>query len=133
MTSGILSKLIEEIGDTQAEVRAESYTMVNVRPGEKVGALLELLSELSKKNPSALVTDALSSRLAVYATSCTDNADAILNAAESALKQDGVYGFQHGSALDILEKAGVIEVENSLQKQIREKLFSPKQQGPSKA
>ena len=31
MSRGILSKVIEEIGETQAEIRAEDYTMVNVR------------------------------------------------------------------------------------------------------
>ena len=49
MSRGILSKMIEEIGESQAEIRAEDYTMVNVRPGEKVASMLDLLSGLSGK------------------------------------------------------------------------------------
>ena len=38
MTSGILSKLLNEIGEAHSEARAENYTMVNVRPGDEVVA-----------------------------------------------------------------------------------------------
>ena len=57
MTNGILAKLINEIGEAQADLRAESYSMVNVRPGDKVAVMLGLLSKLAGKSPSALVTD----------------------------------------------------------------------------
>jgi len=112
MTNGILSKLINEIGEAHAEVRAENYTMVNVRPGDKVASMLDILSKLSGKSPSALVTDELSRRLAAYVASSSDNADVILDAAEEILKQDGAYGFQVGSSLDLLEKAGIVEVRD---------------------
>jgi len=127
MTRGILSKLISEIGEAQAEVRAEDYTMVNVRPGEKVSVMLDILSKLAGKSPSALVTDEISIRLAEYAASSTANAEAILDAAEDTLKQDGAYGFQGGSALDILEKAGLIEVEDPFRKQLKGMFISGSQ------
>ncbi len=122
MSNGILSKLISEIGEAKAEARAESYTMVNVRPGEKVASMLDILSKLSGKSPSALVADEVSSRLAQFAASSMSNADAILDAAERALEQDNAYGFQDGSALDFLEKAGLLKIENPFQKQLRGKL-----------
>ena len=64
MSRGILSKMIEEIGETQAEVRAEDYTMVNVRPGEKVASMLDLVSALSGKTPSAVVAEEIDKALA---------------------------------------------------------------------
>lgn len=120
MSQGIISKLIEEIGEAQTEIRIEEYTMVNVRPGEKVSAMLELVAALSGKSASALVAEVLSSRLAEYAASSIDNVDAIMDAAEEVLKQAGM--FQPGCALDHLEKADVLKVENGFQKQLRERL-----------
>ena len=87
MTSGILSKLINEIGEAHAEARAESYAMVNVRPGEKVAVMLDILSKLSGKSPSALVADEVSRRLADYAAASSANAEAILEAVEKATEQ----------------------------------------------
>ena len=126
MTNGILSKMINEIGEAQADARAESYSMVNVRPGDKVAAMLDLLSKLAGKSPSALITDEISRRLADYAASATINADAIMDAAEHALERENAYGFQEGSALDYLQKAGILEIEDPIKKQMREILISPK-------
>lgn len=126
MTNGILSKLINEIGEAQADARAESYSMVNVRPGDKVAAMLDLLSKLAGKSPSALITDEISRRLADYAASATINTDAIMDAAEHALERENAYGFQEGSALDYLHKAGILEIEDPIKKQMREILISPK-------
>ena len=126
MTNGILSKLINEIGEANAEARAESYTMVNVRPGDKVSAMLELLTKLSGKSPSALVADEISNRLAALAASSQDNAEAILNAAERALEQEPILGFQDNSALDLLQKGGILEVYDPTSKRVHDQLFSPK-------
>ena len=123
MSRGILSKMIEEIGETQAEIRAEEYTMVNARPGEKVASMLDLVAALSGKTPSAVVAEELSSRLAAYAASSATHAGAILDATEEALKQSQM--LQSGCALDILQKAGVIELENGFQKKIKGRLFTP--------
>lgn len=122
MTQGILSKLINEIGDAHAEARAENYTMVNVRPGDKVASMLDILSKLSGKSPSALVTDEISRRLAGYVVSSSHSAEAILDATEKALQEEGFFAFQDGSALDYLQKAGVIEVEDPIRKKLQDKI-----------
>jgi len=126
VTNGILSKLINEIGEAQADARSESYSMINVRPGDKVAAMLDLLSKLAGKSPSALITDEISRRLADYAASSTINADAIMDAAEHALERENAYGFQEGSALDYLQKAGILAIEDPIKKQMREILISSK-------
>lgn len=122
MTSGILSKLINQIGEANAEARAENYTMVNVRPGEKVAVMLDILSKLSGKSPSALVADEVSRRLANYAAASSENTEAILEAVEKALEQSNGYGFQEGSALDYLAKAKIIEVEDPVSALLWKKL-----------
>lgn len=114
MSNGILSKLISEIGEANAEARSEKYTMVNVRPGEKVSAMLDLLAKLSGKSPSALISDELSRRLAILATSNPAYMGAILSAVEKSLDESGSYEFQDGSALDYIEKAKIIEIENPI-------------------
>lgn len=111
MTKGVLSTIIDGIGGAEAEQRAESYVMVNVRPGEKVAVMLDLLSKLTGQSPSALVTDQLSRRLAVYAAASTANTEAILSAAENVLEQGGGYGFQEGSALARLQSEGIVTIK----------------------
>lgn len=107
MNNGILSKVVSEIHDTNAENRADKYVMVNVRPGEKVSAMLEVISHLSQKTPSAVIANKLSSQIAQYAISSLRHSDAILDAAEKAIKEDCV--IYSDTALDKLEKDGVIK------------------------
>jgi hypothetical protein len=111
MSKGVLTTIIDGIGGADAEQRAESYAMVNVRPGEKVAVMLDLLAKLSGKSPSALVTDEISRRLALYAAASTANTEAILSAAENVLKQGGGYGFQEGSALARLHSEGIVAIK----------------------
>ena len=111
MSKGVLSTIIDGIGGADAEQRAESYAMVNVRPGEKVAVMLDLLAKLSGKSPSALVTDEMSRRLALYAAASTANTEAILGAAENVLEQGGGYGFQEGSALARLQSEGIVAIK----------------------
>ena len=96
--------------------------MVNVRPGEKVAVMLDILSKLSGKSPSALVADEISRRLADYAAASSANAEAILEAVEKALEQGNGYGFQEESALDYLEKAKIIEIEDPIRAQVRKRI-----------
>ena len=79
--------------------------------------LHDLLAKLSGKSPSALVSDELSRRLAILATSKPAYTDAILSAVEKSLGESGSYGFQDGSALGYLEKAEIIEVKNPISSQ----------------
>lgn len=110
MSGGIMSRVIEESLRPSVEARTDSYMMVNVRPGEKVAALLDLLSRLAGMSPSALMADKLSEALADYAASSAAHGPAILAAAETALKHDR--HFYDDCALSILQNRGVIEVEN---------------------
>jgi len=103
MSDGILSRLVEDGKRSAEEARAESYVMVNVRPGEKVSALLDLLSRLSGKSPSALMAERLSEALADLAMSSAAHGPAILNAAAKGAS------FHDGCAMAILEQRGVIE------------------------
>ena len=107
MNNGILSKVVSEIHDTNAENRADKYVMVNVRPGEKVSAMLEVISHLSQKTPSAVIANKLSSQIAHYAISSLSFSEAILDAAEKAINEDRVIYLD--TALDKLEKDGVIK------------------------
>lgn len=111
MTKGVLSTIIDGIGEAEAEKRAESFVMVNVRPGEKVAVMLDLLSKLTGQSPSALVTDEMSRRLALYASASSANTEAILSAAESVLEQGGGLGFQEGSALARLQSEGIVAIK----------------------
>ena len=80
MSHGPISKLVSSLDQTVSEARAENYAMINVRPGEKVSAMLDVLSGVMGSTPSALLTDALSERLAEYAVSSEKNVDAVLSA-----------------------------------------------------
>jgi hypothetical protein len=125
MSRGILSRMIEDGKRSADEVRAESYVMVNVRPGEKVAALLDLLSRLTGKSPSALVAEKLSEALADSAASSAAHGPAILDAAASAIKQDAY--LNDGCALQFLEKRGVIKVSNvRLEKILKSAFDTPK-------
>ncbi|MDA7827941.1 hypothetical protein N9A67_06925 [Rhodobacteraceae bacterium] len=110
MSRGIISKVIDEIGEKQAEIRSEEYAMINVRPGEKVASMLDLIVSLSGKSASALISDEISSRLAEYATSSYDHIEPILDATQKVIEQDS--WFQNGCALEILEKKGVLKTED---------------------
>lgn len=112
MSIGILSTVIQAIGEAQVEARAEQHTMVNVRPGEKVSAMLDLVAELSGKSATGLVAEVISSRLHAYASSSFEYADSIMDAAEQALKQDGI--FQPGCTLELLAKTNVMTVQTGL-------------------
>lgn len=106
MNSGIFSRLIEDNLRSEKEARTENYVMVNVRPGEKVGALLDLMSRLTGKTTSALMADKISEEIADYAASSIAHETAILDAAVKAIEQDG---FWLEGALALLQERGIIQ------------------------
>lgn len=128
MSNGILSRLVEDGKRSTNEARSESYVMINVRPGEKVGALLDLMARLTGKTPSVLMADKLSEALADLAQSSANYAPAILEAATQALKDN-----RHMSdgALSILVKKGVLEFDSPYSRKLD--LLSPKASGEAKA
>ena len=125
MTNGIFSELSVH-GATEAKSR--NFEMVNVRPGEKVSSMLALLSHLKGQTPSALLADALSQHLAARAARARDAKDAIMEAAELAVKECG--GLGHGTALSLLEQAGIIALETPASRKIAE-LFRKDRDGNS--
>lgn len=120
MNSGIISKAISNIVEAQFDKKSEGFTMVNVRPGEKVSAMLDVLARLYQKSPSAVIADALSRKIAAHAASSQMYADAILDAAGQVLLERE---FLHEeSALGILKEDGLIKVEYSWDKPLKLKL-----------
>lgn len=120
MNSGIISKAISNIVEAQFDKKSEGFTMVNVRPGEKVSAMLDVLARLYQKSPSAVIADALSRKIATHAASSEMYADAILDAVGQVLLERG---FLHEeSALGILKEDGLIKVEYSWDKPLKLKL-----------
>ena len=114
MNKSIISNALSSILEAEDEHRAESFSMINVRPGEKVAAMLDILTHLSKKTPSALIADALSRELANYACSSISHADAVLDAVEQALANQEVVNPE--CALGFLQEAKFLEIRNSLMK-----------------
>lgn len=116
MNKSIISNALSSIIEAEDEHRAESFSMINVRPGEKVAAMLDILTHLSKKTPSALIADALSTELAHYAYSSISHADAVLDAVEQALATQGMVNPE--CALGLLKEAKYIEIRNSFMKHL---------------
>lgn len=110
MNTGIISKAIANIVEAQSEKKYEGFNMVNVRPGEKVSSMLDVISHLYQKSPSVVIADALSRKIAAHAASSQAYADAILDAAEQVVSEHGV--LYKESALGILEEQGLLKVKN---------------------
>lgn len=110
MNAGIILKAISNIVEAQSEKKSEGFTMVNVRPGEKVSAMLDVLAHLYQKSPSVVIADALSRKIAAHAASSQMYADAILDAAGQALLEHGV--LYKESALGILEEQGLLKIRD---------------------
>ena len=111
MNSGIFSKAISNIVEAKTDQKSEGFTMVNVRPGEKVSAMLDVVSHLNGKSPSAVIAVALSAKIADFAASSKNNAQAILDASEKAIIESS---YPHAdSALGLLQKHGFLKIRNS--------------------
>lgn len=116
MNRNIFSQALSSVIETEDEHRAESFSMINIRPGEKVAAMLDILTHLSKKTPSALIADVFSTELASYACSSILHADAVLDAVEQVLTTPGILNPE--SALGLLEKKDVLTIKSPFMKDI---------------
>lgn len=124
--TGMMKGLISSIETSEEELQAEDYVMVNVRPGEKISAMLDVFSHLFKKTPSAIINggNTFSEHLAKYAASNPLHGDAVLEAVEKALEKGG--SLPEGCALNLLErKYGILElnVNSAFSKHLKENLF----------
>ena len=132
MTNSIHSTIISKLDETHDDVPA-GYVMVNVRPGEKVAAMIDVLCKLSGMTPSALISDEIPRRLAAEVL-LEENKGALYYIIEEIVGDDHSqevkfapyqyqYRYQEGSALYILTKEGKIppvEVEPEIVKLHRE-------------
>ncbi|SPB14313.1 hypothetical protein NOV72_01563 [Caballeronia novacaledonica] len=110
MNPNIISKAISKAVEAKSEKTHEGYIMVNIRPGEKVSAMLDVLSHLNGKTPSEIIGQALSGKLAEYAASSPDHGSAILDALEQVMTDHG--NPHENSALGILKKEGLVKISN---------------------
>ena len=117
MNKSIIFNALSSILEDEDDKRAENFTMINVRPGEKVSAMLDILTFLSKKTPSTLIAEALSTQLAEYACSSVSHADAVLDAVEQVLAAQGTANPE--SAIGLLEKVGFLRIENPYMKNLQ--------------
>ena len=124
MSKNPITRLLQDLEDSASTRRAETYEMINVRPGSKVSAMIELLAELRGVPVSSMLTDDLSERLAKYAASDHRYANAILDAAESFIAEHGEpssdSAFGHLVAQGLLK----IETDNPYLRQMQELSFS---------
>lgn len=116
MSTGIFSKAIQSAVDAQSAKKYEDYVVVNVRPGEKVSAMLDVIAHLSGKSPTEFITEALSAKLAEFAASSLCHADAVLDATETVMAHPGQP--HRDSALGILMAKGLIETSNPFKQKI---------------
>lgn len=126
MTRDPIASLLESATEKAATRRADTYEMINVRPGAKVAAMIELLATLNNKPVSTLLTDALSERLAQHAASDRAHATAILDAAEQYLSEHAAPSEE--SALGRLVSAGLLQVDtdNPLVRRMADLFEKPK-------
>jgi hypothetical protein len=109
MSKNPIARLRQDLEETVSTRRAETYDMINVRPGSKIAAMIELLAELRGVPVSSMLTDDLSERLASYAASDRRHASVVLDAAEAFVAEHGTPS--PDSALGRLVAQGLLKVE----------------------
>lgn len=111
MNRNPIARLRQEIEDRASAKGADTYDMMNVRPGSKISAMIELLAELRGVPVSTMLTDELSEKLAQHAASDLGHAPAILDAATAYIAMHGEPS--EDSALGRLLDRGVLKIEPS--------------------
>lgn len=119
MRRTMISRALEELDGASAGGRSEATVTINVRPGEKVASMLDVLAYLTQETPSAAVGEALSLHLAAYAAAHAENDEAILDAAGEILTKSGF--IPEDCALGILKQRGILRVKDeSLMRIVKE-------------
>ena len=119
MSNGIISQLIENIEHENDEILVEQFTMISVRPSEKVLAMLDVMAELSGKNYSSEISRIISSRLLGEVRSSIEYAEPIINAAEQIFNS-GDDHFHGSSVLSDLSEMKYIKYDfDGLRDQIK--------------
>jgi hypothetical protein len=110
MSNGIILSVIKDIEKINNETHVEQYTIVNVRPSEKILVMIDIMMKISGKNYSSVISEIISSQLVNIAASDIEYAEPILNTAEQ-LFNEGDRCFQKDCAFDILCRKGYIKYE----------------------
>lgn len=117
MSDGIFSKVLSQLAEVDSAKQSESFVMVNVRPGPKISAMIEIACHLNQKTPSVLMAEKLSLKLAAYAASSATHAPAVLEAAELTIESLG--RISTDSALGLLEEAKLLQVRNPFMREFK--------------
>lgn len=119
MTKSAFSPIIDSEEHSQDETSSNEYVIVNVRPGPKLAAMIDLLCEINGKTPSALLSKLLSDELAEYAAMSKANAEAIKTAALQSIAEN--ISITDG-ALGILYEKGILEHDGPLVQAVKHQL-----------
>lgn len=105
-----LQKAVENIATAARDATPDSKTIVTYRPNAQMAAMIEIISRLSGRAPSALLAEMLPPELAKYVYN-EGLAEPIANAYATIIERSGYA--ERGSALDRIEKNGLIKVADA--------------------
>lgn len=109
MTKKPITRLRDDLMEAASSRRADSYEMINIRPGSKIAAMIELLAELRGVPIASMLTDSLSDQLAAYAAADRGRLSVVLDVTADLLAED-----EHPSeqcAIGRLMDQGVLKIE----------------------
>ena len=105
LTSGILAA-----ASSRGATGDDMYIALSIRPGDKISALLDILSRLTSKSGAEYASDGMPESLFLYLTSSEERLElAAMQISAILLRGEPL---QEGSALDLLVRRGVIEIGN---------------------
>mgnify|MGYP001013532388 CR=1 FL=1 len=108
MKNGVFAEALHNLEQAAIEANTDDFVIINMRPGDKISAMLEILAMIHKKSPTVIIAEALSQHIANHAMSSPIYADAIIRSANKA----GKYSIGKGTALSILKENGLLEEIN---------------------
>ncbi len=109
MTKKPITRLRDDLMEAASSRRADSYEMINIRPGSKIAAMIELLAELRGVPIASMLTDSLSDQLAAYAAADRGRLSVVLDVTADLLAED-----EHPSeqcAVGRLKDQGILKIE----------------------
>lgn len=105
MKNGVFAEALHNLEQAAIEVNTDDFVVINMRPGDKISAMLEILAMIQNKSPAAIIAEALSEHIAHHAMSSPIYANAIIKSANEA----GICSIRKGTALSILKDNGLLE------------------------
>lgn len=108
MSNSVFGEAIRNLERTSLEKDINEFSTINLRPTDKVAGMLEILSIIQKKSPTAIIAEELSIHIANHAASSVRYANAILKIAE----QNHNKNIPNTTAIGILKEIGLIIYES---------------------